>query len=127
MLEDGELLWVVHRLPAAIVADRPIGCDPEQPYTAIALSRGDPAMTAPGRVVTDDGEFSRAEVLSATGGEIRYVLDEAGSGWLVHRMLRSDVTAVPPTPFSFAFETDEPEGSEVLTVRGAIRLAGEVP
>ncbi len=121
--EEEGVVHVAHRLPAAIAADRPIGCDAEDQYTAIALSLGGAAMTAPGRVVSDAGELTRAEALNDTTGPVRYLLDEAGSGWLVYEVAAADLTATL-TPFAYAFDPGpEPEGGAAITIQGTVRAA----
>ncbi len=124
LLVEGEgTVAVVHRLPAAIAADREIGCDPDDRYTALALSLGDAAMTAPGRVVTDTEEFSRAEALNDAAGEMRYVLGEDGSGWLVLEVPRETLSATL-TPFAFTYDPGrEPEGGADFVVEGTLRVA----
>ncbi len=124
LLVDREgTVQVAHRLPAAIAADRAIGCDPDAQYTALALSLGDAAMTAPGRVVTDTEEFSRAEALNDTAGEMRYVLDEEGSGWLVYEVAAAQLSTTL-TPFSFTYDPGrEPEGGADFAIQGTLRLA----
>lgn len=123
LVEREGAVQVAHRLPAAIAADREIGCDPDDQYTALALSLGDAAMTAPGRVVTDTEEFSRAEALNDAAGKVRYVLDEAGSGWLVFEVPAATLSATL-TPFSFTYDPGrEPEGGADFAIQGTLRLA----
>ncbi len=122
VVESDGVLRVAHRLPAALAADREIGCDPDDQYTAVALSLGDAAMTAPGRVVTDTEELTRAEALNQQAGE-RYLLDEAGSGWLILEVAAADLSSTL-TPFTYTYDPgSEPEGGARFTVQGTIRVA----
>ncbi len=123
LAETEDSLQVVHRVPAAIAADRAIGCDPGDQYTAIALSLGNAAMTAPGRVNIDGVDLSRAKALNEAAGTVSYVLDEAGSGWLVFEIGLDDVAEVA-TPFVYTYEpSPDPEGGATLRVDGSVRRA----
>ncbi len=124
LVEEGESLQIVHRLPSALAADRAIGCSPDAQYTAVALALGDGAMTAPGRVVTANEELSRAEALNAAG-QARYVLGDDWTGWLVHEI---PVAAVGPDLVAFDFSYDPggaPEGFARIGILGTVRVAPE--
>jgi hypothetical protein len=120
VIVDEGTLSVVHRVAASVGLDREVGCDPGDPYSAIVLSYGDAAMRAPGRVVTGEGEFSRAEAWNQSHDDATYRLVPDGTGWIVHQVPIGAVTE-EPTPFSFTVDPGaEPEGGATLTIEGTI-------
>jgi hypothetical protein len=115
----GEEVWVAHRLPSSIGLDRTVACDSSEQYGAITLARGDAAMRAPGWVVTDQGEMTRAEALNGAADRPVYLVGDAGSGWIVHTM---PATAAAPAEVSFTWDPGpEPEGGQAISITGTVR------